>query len=61
MPKARTVINGTARAVTSLTRLYLGVHWFTDVIGGWLFATTWLSLLTCAYLRRPGPRTEDPA
>ncbi|MFG2666724.1 phosphatase PAP2 family protein [Streptomyces sp. NPDC048387] len=34
-----------------LTRVYLGVHWFTDVLGGWLFAVGWVCLVVWAYAR----------
>lgn len=34
-----------------LTRVYLGVHWFMDVLAGWLFAIGWVCLVVWAYLR----------
>ncbi|MEV5241056.1 phosphatase PAP2 family protein [Streptomyces cinnamoneus] len=31
-------------AGVAATRIYLGVHWPTDIVGGWLLATCWLVL-----------------
>ncbi|MFE2164339.1 phosphatase PAP2 family protein [Streptomyces sp. NPDC059447] len=42
---------GSWGVAVGLTRVYLGVHWFTDVVAGWLFAVGWVSLLVWAYLR----------
>jgi membrane-associated phospholipid phosphatase len=46
-----------------VTRIVLGVHWTTDVLGGWLFGATWLVLCarvvlgpTWSTCDRSGPR-----
>ncbi|GGX73947.1 phosphatase PAP2 family protein [Streptomyces anandii] len=46
-PRGRTALCAVAGCwgvAVGLTRVYLGVHWFTDVAGGWLFAVGWLGV-----------------
>ncbi|MGW5866677.1 phosphatase PAP2 family protein [Streptomyces sp. NPDC055239] len=50
-PRGRTLLTVVIACwglLVGLTRADLAVHWFTDVVGGWLFAVGWLGLCLCA-------------
>ena len=40
----------------ALSRLYLGAHWFSDVLVGLLLGLVWVALIGIAYDRHPAPR-----
>lgn len=47
-------------AAVGLSRIYLGVHWASDVLGGWLFASLWLCLAALATAPLVRARRADP-
>lgn len=46
-------------ALIGVSRIYLGVHWFSDVLFGWLFGCIWVSLCVAAHIQ--GSRRRQAA
>ena len=51
-----------AIAVAGAARVYLGVHWMTDVVAGWLLGGAWVAFTAAVLLmltRPRGPRSVE--
>ncbi|WP_223487462.1 bifunctional DedA family/phosphatase PAP2 family protein [Pseudomonas sp. A-RE-19] len=59
LPALRVVVTLCAATLIFLiafSRLYLGAHWLSDVLGGLAFGSAWLALLSLFYLRQQAER-----
>ena len=46
--------------IIPVSRIYMGAHWFTDVLGGFLMGLVCLYLLSWLYLRKRADKEEAP-
>lgn len=54
------VASGALIAVVALSRVYLGVHWSTDVIGGAVLGALWIGAVAAIMGAIPSGTTEGP-
>jgi membrane-associated phospholipid phosphatase len=47
------ILSGFLIITVSISRIYLGAHWATDVIGGYLFGFAYLGVILIYYLKDP--------
>ncbi|NOV22906.1 phosphatase PAP2 family protein [Cupriavidus necator] len=48
-----------AVAAIGVSRLYLGMHWLSDVAAGYALGLAWIALLGAAYITLHGPAAQD--
>ncbi|WP_405496724.1 phosphatase PAP2 family protein [Streptomyces sp. NBC_00096] len=61
VPRTAVALIAAWGVAVGLTRVHLGVHWLSDVLGGWIFATAWLGLLASVHFRRRPADRPAPA